>query len=51
MSILSVTVAPPKHGSMLLELSAGEQTVSEYFATRIHPFLEQLVGALRVLKD
>lgn len=36
---------------MLVELSAGNQVVSQYFATHIYPFFEQLIGAVRVLKD
>jgi hypothetical protein len=34
---------------MLVELSAGNQVVSQYFATHIYPFFEQLIGAVRLL--
>jgi hypothetical protein len=36
---------------MTLEFTAGDQHLREDFATHIYPFLEPLLGALRVLRD
>jgi hypothetical protein len=48
---LVVDICPPEHFSMTVELSDGAQRLSQNFATHIHPFLESLIGTLRVLKQ
>lgn len=47
----TVEMSPPKHQGMTFDFSDGEQHVRQNFATHIYPFLDRLIGAIRVLKD
>lgn len=46
-----VEMSPPKHQGMTFDFSAGDQHVRQNFATHIYPFLDRLIGAIRVLRD
>ncbi|MEQ1783200.1 MAG: hypothetical protein ABMA14_17730 [Hyphomonadaceae bacterium] len=49
--LFTVEIAPPVHNGMTLQFSSSDQHFRQNFATHIHPFLETLVSALRVLRD
>ena len=44
-------LAPPETRGMTIEFWAGDQHFRENFATHIYPFLDRVIGAVRVLKS
>ncbi|QGZ93335.1 hypothetical protein [Terricaulis silvestris] len=49
--LFTVEMSPPVHNGMTLDFRSSDQHFRQNFATHIHPFLERLVSALRVLRD